>query len=150
MLEAVLQPDGHQELLGGVPCLAVGPSRYEGRHHRVFQYGKLRQEVVELENEPHFTIAEDRQLRIRKPEDILPAVAHQALSRPIKGAHYVQQRALACPARPDNAEHLSPLDHQVDPVQDLHAAFAEGKKLLDPLNADLRCPSAPTRFTHNE
>ena len=43
------------------------PAPNQQRHHHIFQRGKLRQEIVNLPNEPNFPIAKIRLLRVREP-----------------------------------------------------------------------------------
>ena len=93
------------------------PWRINCGHHHVFEGGQLRQQVIELEDEPERAVSEAVALGIGLIVDARVLEMNLAGIGPVEQPQDVQQRALSRPARARHGHHLAALDFQIDPAQ---------------------------------
>ena len=140
----LLEPyPGHQlppALLGLAPRL---PLHAPGREGDVVERLQVREEVELLEDDPD--LLPDRARVHALPRDLLPLEEDPARLDRLEQVDAAKQRALAAPARPDDDEHLTRIEGEVDAVEDDVVAEAL-VHLVQPdhrLRRDLRRRSVP-------
>src|SRR5262245_23280693 len=117
--EPSAQPDTCEQLGGTLPDLANGLARNERRQHHVLQGGEIPHEMVKLEDEADFAVAEGRDLPLRTREHI-DAVEEELPARGgVEAAEEVEQRALADARLPDDRDPLACGDLEIEPAQNL-------------------------------
>ena len=106
--------------------IGVGPlvSANERWYRHVLERGELRQQLVELEHEANVAVAEVRQFALLESQHVDIVVEHLAPLWRIEGANDLQQRGLACAARPHDGDNLAIVDGDRDVAQDLQVAIA--------------------------
>src|SRR5690606_27727908 len=103
--QAILEPDAREHVRGRLERGGARPAPYQQRHGDVLERAELRQQMVELVDEPEHAVAEHAALALRQASDVLAVDLDQARRRSIEAAEQVQQRALAR-ARSADDRHL--------------------------------------------
>ena len=112
----------------GSPASTIGRSRFS-------QAEACGQEVAgrALPDEPEPAAPEHGQLGLRQPADV-DAVQHDPPGRrPLQAAQDGQHGRLARPRRPQQGDHLAPVDPEVDPLQGHHLAALQHVQVEQPL-----------------
>src|SRR5437773_2088761 len=103
------RPPGRERLAGD-----------QARQHDVLERGEVAEQVVELEDEADFAVAEDGQFALRAREHVHAVEEDPAPGRLVERPQEVEERRLADPGLADDGDPLARLDLQVEPGQDLH------------------------------
>ena len=92
MLETPAQTHGFQSLLSSRQRFTLRQTADEKRHSRIFQSGKLRQQVVKLINEPEGAVAQTIELTLFERGEVLAGNGHSSGIQTVKTAQYMQER----------------------------------------------------------
>src|SRR6266850_2165560 len=130
VVQPVTQADQLEHLSRDLLGLAARQPADQARHGRVFQRGELRQEVVELEDEPDVPVAEPRQRLLAHLERVLAVVEHVPGGGRIKRAHHVQEGALPYTAGTDQRSHLPGAQRERGAPQDVDLLLAQPVRLV--------------------
>ena len=94
-------------------CFASGNAPDEGWHHDVFECGKLRKKLMELEDEAHVLVAECGTFGVAKLQDIYAVDDNAAAIGLVECSHYLQERGLTGSTCAYNADDFASFDVEV-------------------------------------
>jgi len=97
-------------------------TRQEAGDHDIFKGRKLRQEVVELEDEADMTIAEGSEHVGCLVKDVDAVDQYRAFVGRIEGSQEVEQRAFAGAGSTDDGDHLTSFHGDIDALEYLEGA----------------------------
>ena len=125
MLETIAQTHGFQSLLSSRQRFTLRQTADEKRHSRIFQSGKLRQQVVKLINKAQLLVAQFSFRCRRQFAHWLTIKNHIAGGWRIQPAQQVQQGTFTGTRATDDRHHFTFADAETDIVQHigLHTAF---------------------------
>ena len=118
MVKPGTQPHIGKDRRCGCRCLLPLGSPDQVRHHDVFDRRELRQQVVELKYESDALITEASYLIVAQSVHIQLSIEHFAACWSLKSSCDVEKRAFPDPRSPDNSDHLSLLNIEIDAIQD--------------------------------
>ena len=110
--------------LGPAVRLAPRLPRDAQRHRHVLDGAELRQQVVELEDEPDVPVPERDPLVVAGGGQLGPRDRDAAPVDGVEPAHTVQQRALPDPGGADDGDHLALVDGQLEVAKDTQPPIA--------------------------
>jgi hypothetical protein len=99
------EPDLLDELVEPLPLRLL--SRERQRQHDVLLRAEHRQQVEELEHEPHMAAAEERELAVTHPRELLALDRHLSRGRPVEPRQDVHQGRLAGRGWPHHGRELA-------------------------------------------
>ena len=108
-----------KQFTGTFPCILRLPACDIGRNHDVLQCGKLREKLMELEDEAQVLVAEVAQPVGRQSADIHSVYDDRPAVGLVQCAEYLQQSGLSGSGRPDDADDFAFVNVQVDAFQHL-------------------------------
>ena len=74
--ETVREAEAVEESAGLIKSGGAALSGYQGRHSHILESAELREELMELENEPYIAVAEFRELAVFEREEVAPVETH--------------------------------------------------------------------------
>ena len=125
MAEPELEADAFQQPLCAGAIGRCGPAG-QGREQHVFQNAALREQMVELEDEPDLPVADRGQFLFCQSGKVAPVEADGSRGGPVESAHDVEQRALARAARADNRNRFSGINAEADIAEHIDSGAAIG------------------------
>ena len=142
VLEALGEADALEQARGALAALGGRLARDAQRHLGVLDRAELRQQVVELEHEPHVLVAERDHRLVREAAELDLVDADRARVGRVEPAQDVQQRALADARRSDDGHHLAALEREIEILEHGQARAADGVALREAGDVDERHSSA--------
>src|SRR5437868_4157128 len=95
VIEPLAESNSLQQLPGLRPSLHNLHAPHEQRHRNVLERGKLRQQVMELIDEPERAVAQHAALLLAQPVNVPSIDQHATARRTIETAENLQQGRLA-------------------------------------------------------
>jgi hypothetical protein len=146
------EPDIGQYAPGSGGCFFPAHPPDEPGKHDVLDRRKFRQQMVELEHEPHPLVSKTREPSIIEAEHIDISVIDLARRRPVKRTQDMEERAFSDTRCTDNGEHFACPDVEIDPVKDREFHGTAQERLAELLNMDKRAcyffsPDVTASFT---
>ena len=106
------------------------------RHLDVFERGELRQQMMELKDETHVPISERHTRLVGQRMNGSVAQNDRAAVKCVKTTQDVQERTLADTGGPDDGDHLTRANVEIDAAQDFDPARAGHVGLSDAARFD--------------
>ena len=120
MVESIAEPDALEQPPGARPPLYRRYARDPKRHLGVLERAELGQQVVQLEDEPHVTVAERHERCVGQPRHVAVGDADRSRVRTVEPPEQVQQGALAHARGAHDRDHVAGLDLEIEPAQDVN------------------------------
>src|SRR5262249_14929356 len=138
MPNAVTEADGLQDLRRAILGLALRHSLDERRHRDVLEGRELGQQVMELEDEADGLVAERRERRGARGEDVATLKPHETVRRQIERAEHVEEGRFPGARRTDDGNALAGIDVEVDAFEDRDLLRVEPVILSEPADLEQR------------
>jgi len=130
MIHPVPQADRFEELARPyLPLLAISFRQRERGHEHVLEDAALREQVVELKDEPNRLIPEFRQPCVIEFPEVLPSHPDFAGVCLVKRADDIQQRTLSAAGRAKDRDRLPGIDPKIEVMENFHGVTAIGSSV---------------------